>query len=169
MLTTVAGLPAHPLLVHFAVVFTPVAALLLAVSALWPRARRWLGLATPAVALLAVLACVLAKESGERFEKRILSAFPVGSPGFAKQHEQIEHHAHQATATLIWAIVVFVLALALWLVSSGWARTQLHVPAVVGGRWPAVALGVLSLVAAVFAIWGIIATGHTGAAMAWSS
>ena len=45
------GLPLHVLLVHFIVVGVPLAALLTVLSALWPAARRRLGIITPLVAL----------------------------------------------------------------------------------------------------------------------
>ncbi len=168
MLTTVAGLPAHPLLVHFAVVLTPISALLLLVTSLWPRVRRWSGPATPAVALVAFVACFLAKESGERFEKRVLAALANSPAAAAEQRAAIEHHADQGTATMIWAFVVFVLALAVWAVTSDWAREHLRVPAALGSRWPMVGLGVSSVVATIAAVWGVIAAGHSGASMVWS-
>ena len=39
-MSTIAGLPAHILLLHFVVVLVPLTAILLIVCALWPAARR---------------------------------------------------------------------------------------------------------------------------------
>lgn len=49
------GLPAHILLIHLVVLGIPVAALLTVLSAVWPAARRRLGVATPIIALLALI------------------------------------------------------------------------------------------------------------------
>ncbi|WP_433502372.1 hypothetical protein ACQP04_21600 [Pseudonocardia halophobica] len=54
-MTTVAGLPAHILLVHAVVVLVPLTALLLVVESLWPAARRRLAWPAAALALVAVV------------------------------------------------------------------------------------------------------------------
>ena len=57
--------PVHPLVVHAAVVLTPLAVLLAWMLVAWPAGRwliRWLA---PAAALLALVAVVLATRSGE--------------------------------------------------------------------------------------------------------
>ncbi len=69
-MSTINGLPAHVLLVHFIVVLAPLTAILAIVSAVWPAARRrliWL------VAILAVIVTVLTPlttEAGEWLEDR---------------------------------------------------------------------------------------------------
>ncbi|WP_433664588.1 DUF2231 domain-containing protein [Nocardia sp. CA-128927] len=70
-MSTINGLPAHVLLVHIIVVFVPLTAALLILSALWAAARRrlvWL------VAVLAVVTTVLTPvttDAGEWLEKRV--------------------------------------------------------------------------------------------------
>lgn len=62
----IAGLPAHPLIVHAAVVFTPLAAALVAVFAVWRKHRwltRWPAAVTAVVALGAVWAARLSGQS----------------------------------------------------------------------------------------------------------
>ena len=49
------GLPLHILIVHAVVVGIPLAALLTVLSAVWPAARRRLGIVTPIVALFALV------------------------------------------------------------------------------------------------------------------
>lgn len=61
------GLPAHPLLVHVPVVIIPLA-LLVALVALWPRARRGAALAAAALAVVGALGAVLAAGAGEELE-----------------------------------------------------------------------------------------------------
>jgi len=55
MVEEINGLPAHVLLVHAVVIVIPLAALLTVLSALWPAARRRLGIVTPIVALIALI------------------------------------------------------------------------------------------------------------------
>ena len=54
------GLPLHVLLVHGVIVLIPLAALLTVLSAVWPAARRRLGIITPLVALAALIAVPVA-------------------------------------------------------------------------------------------------------------
>lgn len=71
MPTRIGGLPAHALLVHLAVVLVPVAALLVVLSGWWPAARRRLGLATPAAALLALAVVPVTTRAGEWLQQRL--------------------------------------------------------------------------------------------------
>ena len=52
---TLFGLPAHPLIVHATVVLVPLGALLVLLHAVWPAARRRLGVVTPLVALVGLV------------------------------------------------------------------------------------------------------------------
>lgn len=64
-MTTIAGLPAHVLLLHFVVVLVPLTALLLILCAVWPAARRrlvWLAAALAGLTLLITPATVNAGE-----------------------------------------------------------------------------------------------------------
>ncbi|MGB3896778.1 hypothetical protein [Mycolicibacter sinensis] len=64
-MTTIAGLPAHVLLLHFVVVLVPLTALLLILCAVWPAARRrlvWLVAALAGLTLLITPATVNAGE-----------------------------------------------------------------------------------------------------------
>ena len=59
------GLPLHPLFVHGAVAAIPVVALLAIVVAWVASVRDWLGIVFPAIASVAFVAALLAKQSGE--------------------------------------------------------------------------------------------------------
>ncbi|MEB3033648.1 hypothetical protein [[Mycobacterium] nativiensis] len=64
-MTTIAGLPAHVLLLHAVVVLVPLTAILLILCAVWPAARRrlvWLVAALAAITLLVTPATVRAGE-----------------------------------------------------------------------------------------------------------
>ncbi|TWS23339.1 hypothetical protein FK268_13675 [Tsukamurella sputi] len=159
MFTDIAGIPAHPLFVHGAVVLVPLAALLLVVCAWSARARDRAGLVLPVLALAAVIGCYLAKESGERLEKRL---------AMASMRAQIEDHSTQGTVTFLWSIALFVLAVMVWAGSSSWVHRKVPVMAALRGRVGAIALGVLSVLVAVGGIVGVVIAGHSGAAMVWS-
>lgn len=75
MFDTIAGLPVHPLAIHFAAVLIPLSALAFAVMIFFPRFRKaYLPLVLFALGFSVVLAFV-AKESGQALAKR------VGDPG----------------------------------------------------------------------------------------
>lgn len=70
MLTTVDGIPAHPLLVHFMVVVTPLTAMLVIACAVWPAARtRFVWLLLPAAVSVLVLT-PFTEDSGEWLQQR---------------------------------------------------------------------------------------------------
>ncbi|WP_192029140.1 hypothetical protein [Candidatus Frankia nodulisporulans] len=111
--TEVSGLPAHVLLVHVVVILVPLAALLVVLAAVWPAARRRLGLVTPLVALVALVSVPLTTHAGEWLEARVSS------------DELVRRHTELGDELLPWVIGLFVLALVGWL----WAAYS-------GGTWP---------------------------------
>lgn len=126
------GLPAHVLLVHIVVVFVPLAALLLILSAVWPSARRRLGVITPIVALIALAAIPPTTNAGSWLLKRV------------DRSSQVTEHAQLADGLLPWVIGLFAVALLLWVVfeKSHWLRRDkadiadkvTAEPALVGGH-----------------------------------
>jgi hypothetical protein len=100
--TVINGLPAHVLLVHVVVVFVPLAAILLVLSALWPAARRRLGIVTPIVALIALAIIPPTTNAGDWLAARV-----GPSPDLAQ-------HISLADGLLPTEIAVFVVAAALW-------------------------------------------------------
>ncbi|WP_295781006.1 DUF2231 domain-containing protein, partial [uncultured Microbacterium sp.] len=99
----IAGLPAHPLLVHAVVVLIPLAALMVVVGSVWPAARRRLGILTPIVALVALVFVPLAKEAGEALERQV------------PESAVLERHTELGDQLLPWAIGLFVVAAGQWL------------------------------------------------------
>ncbi|MFI6323141.1 hypothetical protein ACIBG8_36815 [Nonomuraea sp. NPDC050556] len=65
MFDQILGLPAHPLIIHAAVMLTPLLALLAVLYAVLPRFRPYLAWAVVALAVAAPGAVFAAKESGE--------------------------------------------------------------------------------------------------------
>lgn len=70
-MTTVNGLPAHVLLVHFVVVLAPLTAVLAALCAIWPAARRRLVWLVLALAAACVVLTPLTAEAGEWLTGRV--------------------------------------------------------------------------------------------------
>jgi len=157
-----AGLPAHPLLVHAAVVFVPLLGVLAAGYALVPLVRphiRWvLGL----LALAAPVTALLAKLSGDEFFARLAANDEI-TPDF---YPTIEAHQDLGNLTLYTSIPLAVLTLALVYVVG--PRDAVRVP---GGLGPArvwsLALRGLTVVAAAVSLYYVIRTGDSGANAVW--
>jgi ABC-type Fe3+-siderophore transport system permease subunit len=69
-MSTINGLPAHVLLVHFIVVLAPLTAILAVICALWVAARRRLTWLVLALAVVTVILTPLTTDAGEWLEKR---------------------------------------------------------------------------------------------------
>ncbi|SDL68675.1 DUF2231 domain-containing protein [Nonomuraea jiangxiensis] len=75
MFDEILGLPAHPLIIHFAVVLTPLLVVTAAAHALLPRRRPYVAWAVVLLSLAAPATVFAAKESGEELkEARFASA-----------------------------------------------------------------------------------------------
>ncbi|MFI6599760.1 DUF2231 domain-containing protein [Nonomuraea sp. NPDC050536] len=69
MFDQILGLPAHPLIIHFAVVLVPLLAAVDVAYALFPRWRAFLAWAVVALSVVAPGAVFMAKESGEHLKQ----------------------------------------------------------------------------------------------------
>ncbi len=152
-----AGLPLHPLVVHAAVVFTPLAAALAVVFAVVPRWRylsRW---PTAIAAVVALLAIWMARLSGQSY----LSDNP-GLQALVKTHQ-----SRGNTLSLLMILFAVVVLVAVWslggpsgLVSGRGARdTQV---AALDKVLPA-----LVVVAAILVLVWVALTGDAGARAVW--
>ncbi|WP_435205703.1 DUF2231 domain-containing protein [Micromonospora sp. bgisy143] len=152
------GIPAHPLVLHAAVVFVPLLALLAIAYALVAPIRphtRWV------LALLAVgapICALLAKLTGDAFFERLRSANRV-TPEFVPK---LEAHQDFGDMTLYAAIALGIVALAL--VRFVPPRAAEGVPA---NRAVTVTLQVLSVLAAAVAVYYVVRTGDSGAKAVW--
>ena len=160
------GLPAHVLIVHFVVVGIPLAAVLLVAAALWPAARRRLGVATPVIALLTLISVPLATHAGEWLQHRV------------GRDPLVQRHAELGDTLLPWTAGLFVVAAAVWALDRVTARRPVLVGA--GGRDAAddpgspltgtparVVLAVLALVVAVGSVVQVYRIGDSGSKAAW--
>lgn len=145
------GLPAHPLVVHAAVVLLPLAAVATLTCAAVPRLRRHYALVALGLAIAAVVAVGLAQGSGEELEERV------------EETELLEAHTEQGERVLPWAIGVAVAAAVITAVPVLMRRRPDTSP----GAVTAVAVA-LSLIAGVGATWTVVDVGHSGAKATWS-
>lgn len=144
------GLPAHPLLVHAAVVLLPLAAVGTVMVAAIPKARRAYAPLVLIVAIAALVAVGLAQGSGEEFEDEVVET------------ELTEEHTDQGETVLPWAIAVVVVAGA----TTGAAAFRRRVPKVSAGALTA-GLVVAAVIVSAGATWTVVDVGHSGARATW--
>lgn len=148
---SVAGIPAHPLIVHLTVVAVPVAALLLLVWAIAPRLRGRLATLTVIVAAVGAAATFAAKFTGEAL--LMAQGYSENNPG------PVADHAGWADYLTVAVIAMLVIAAAFWVVSR-----RPHTSGVV-----VAIIRVLAVAAAIAALITAIGTGHEGAALVWAN
>lgn len=147
------GIPLHPLFVHAAVVLIPLAALMLAVTAVWPAAARKLTFLTPGAGGAAFVFAILAHVSGEWLEPRV-------DAGAA-----LEQHLDYAEWMNPIAILLLLLSVGLWL----W-QFYTRKPRRIGAglkRTVDIAFGVVSVGFAIAAIVAVVLVGDAGARATW--
>ncbi|HZE37319.1 MAG TPA: hypothetical protein VE172_00755 [Stackebrandtia sp.] len=176
---TIFGLPLHPFAVHVPVVLVPLLALAIAGYVLVPKVRRQLGWVLIALAVAAVPAVYVARESGERLAAENLARLS-GTPDARRQAAKaIDNHSQYADI-LIWLVVVAaILVLVYTAIVSGrlaalaTSRSWDGVAAWAGGGGGrartvvVIVSGVVLLGLAVAMAYVVIRAGHTGATMAW--
>ncbi|WP_439902963.1 DUF2231 domain-containing protein [Microbacterium azadirachtae] len=145
------GLPLHPLLVHAAVILTPLTALAVALTALWPAARRRLGLATPiAAALVAILVPVTVLVGLDLAAK-------VGSTPAIQRHEAL------GLMLIPWSIALLLAAVAVHLRER--ITTRIRRPSVAAAVSATIA--VVAVACAIGVTVVVVLTGEAGARAVW--
>lgn len=152
MINEVNGLPAHILLVHAVVVLIPIAALLTVLAAIWPAARRRLGIITPLVALVALILVPVTTEAGEWLGDRV---YPT---------ELIREHMALGDTVLWFTVGLFVAALLAWGVPTLIVRRTKKAPA----PWIGVVVAVVAVVLAGAAVFQVFRVGESGSKAVWT-
>jgi len=98
----IAGLPLHPLIVHAVVILVPLTALALILGALFPAARRRLGVVTPIAALVVLVLVPVTMLAGEALAQQV---GPVPA---------VLHHADLGRMLWPWTLAMFVVATVQW-------------------------------------------------------
>ncbi len=147
---TIGGIPLHPLVVHAAIVLIPLAAIGVMLIAFVPRWRERYGGLVALFALGALVGTLLAKFSGENFQRDL---------GITS--EKVTTHADLGQKMLYFVIPLFLVAIALWWVGR---REEEHQPYGVGLT---ISLGVVSVIVALAAGVWVVRVGHSGANAVW--
>jgi uncharacterized membrane protein len=149
-MSTVDGLPAHVLLVHFVVVLAPLCAVLLIVCGVWPAARRRLVWLVAAMAVAVAVLTPLTVEAGEWLQSRL------GAPSDVQAHARLGATMIYVAAGLV-AGAVLIVALH---VSDRRARPP--------GLALTVAVGVVAVAVGVAGIVQVYRIGESGTRAAWA-
>jgi uncharacterized membrane protein len=149
---TIFGIPAHPLIIHAAVVFIPLLIGATLVYAWVPPLRKKINWAVFLLAFVAPLSALFAKLSGDEFRARLVKRNLAPPPILT----QIDLHRSYGTTTLFLTIGLGVLALVL-----------LFVP-LARERIPAIVLAVGALVLCGFTAYFVFQAGDTAAHIVWA-
>lgn len=163
MFDSIGDLPLHPLVIHAVVMMIP-ATLGLSVLFAYPRTRAWARWALPLVAVGAVGATLVAKESGQALYTAV-GISPERGPVF----DLINSHARLADQLIVLVIVTAVLAVACALLVS--PRPGAKAAATKSaGRQRAfdIALPLALVVVAAFASFWAYRVGDLGAQSVWN-
>ena len=148
-MSTFAGLPAHPLLVHFIVVLALLTAVLAILCAVWPAARERLVWLVLALAVATTAMTPLTTESGEWLEHQI------------GESELIEKHAALGDTMIYFAAALLVASILL---------AVLHVRSGRGRPLSAVLSGLIAafvVLAGGATAWQVYRIGDSGAHSVW--
>jgi hypothetical protein len=160
------GVPFHPLLVHAAVVFVPLLALLAVAYALLPFVRAHVRWVLGVLAVVAPLATLISKISGDAFFRRRQAR---GTGPDSELYAQIQSHQHLGTIALYWTITLGVLTLiVVYLIRPTLAAVSAHATGVTRSRAVQIAITVLLVVDAAITLYYVVRTGDSGAKTAWT-
>ena len=158
MIDEILGLPAHPLIVHAAVVFGPLLAGAVIAYALVPMFRKYIAWAVLGLAVVGPAALWLARLSGAAFLDKQAKA--GAGPEFMAQLS--EHQSFGENASLA-GTALGVLAILLVLVVTAAGRR----PSSTGSQVLTYGIAALGIIAAGFTLYYVIRAGHTGATNVW--
>lgn len=158
-LNEIAGLPAHPLLLHVPVVLIPILSGAVIALMVRPDWRRRYGPAVAGLGFVALVFTILAASAGEAFRaSRPLFASPA-----LNEHAELGDQLKVVMVLFVGALIVFLAADLKQLPATltRWLRL-LHRPGT--ERFARVGISLLAL----FALVWVVRTGHEGAEVAWS-
>jgi uncharacterized membrane protein len=152
MLTSIAGLPAHVLLVHAMVVLAPLTALLEILCGLWPAARRRLVWLVLAFAVVTTALTPITTNAGEWLYDR------------ERHHSDILNtHAGRGDWMIYFSIAMLVVAVVLALVH--WRESRSAKP----GMTTNVVVAVLAIAVGAATIAQVVRIGDSGARAVWAN
>lgn len=157
MFDQINGMPVHALVIHAAVVFVPLLALVAIAYALVPRWRTKVGWAAVLLALAAPVTTFVAKLSGEELRERLVANGLSGPP-----LATVDDHMGFGALTLYFTLGLSVVTLIMVFLTL--RRSARPLPGAAG-------LGLAVIVVALAAVSGyyVYKTGDTGAQAVWGS
>jgi hypothetical protein len=158
MFDQIFGLPAHPLIIHFAVVLTPLLVAAAAAYTLLPRFRPVVTWAVVLLSLAAPVAVFAAKESGESLKQARFASANGSTGARIATHESFANPLLLSVAGLAAASLALVYA-------TVPARGSLTFDRF--GRPVTLALSALTLVLAAVAGYFVFRAGDSGARAVW--
>lgn len=161
MFETAFGIPAHPLLIHVAVVFVPLLMLGSMVYGLVPRWRSRVDWALATAAIVTPISCFVARQSGLAFRARLVREHAVSDQDLAR----INQHQSYGTMTFYLSVALAVVALAM--VGAQAARRRRAGDGGTGFDPVSVGLLVLAVVGSAAIGYYVFKTGDTGAHIVW--
>jgi uncharacterized membrane protein YhdT len=150
------GIPAHPLIVHAAVVLVPLVAIGTIVMAFWDRARGVFGWAVAGLSIAAFGSVGLAQKSGETLADHV------------EPTALVRAHTEMGEAILPWAFAIGAVACSV--MALHWYITRATKDGSPSPSWFRPASMVLAVLSILFAVGGVIVTyqvGHSGAKATW--
>lgn len=155
-LDSILGLPAHPLLVHAAVVLVPLAAIGTIVVACWPAARARVGWIVAALGVIGFFFALFAKESGEALLET------------TRVTQLVKDHAEMGDWGVIGAFLVGGSACTIMLFDAFVRfRASKGEPELSVTRPLRTLIGVFAVVLTVFGTVLVVNVGHSGAKATW--
>ena len=169
-MSTVHGLPVHVLLVHAVVVLVPLCGLILALSSVWPAARRRLAAPNALLGLFTLVLVPVTTSAGEWLQ------------GHVDSGALVRHHAELGDTAIWFTVPVAALAVLMWWRNREIAAADGHLPPpgplsrilahdrpLLAPRSSAVAAVIASacIVTAGAAAYDIYRIGDSGAKAAW--
>lgn len=151
-MNTIAGIPAHALLVHGVVVLAPLTALLLILCAFWAAARRRLVWLVLALACAVAVLTPITASAGQWLYDRESEHRPI-----------LELHQERGEWMIYFAVGLLVVAILQVVQHLRESRTEQP-----GRALPAVA-AVLAVLVGVSSIVGVVLIGHSGAEAKWGT
>lgn len=149
MLDTFQGLPVHALIVHATVVAVPLTAVAVALAAVHPRFRSWIGWFPPVAAVACVVLVQLTVMSGQKLYDRFERVNGVS--------KDLEHHK-QLAGLLIWLTI----PMAVIAVLGYYLQRKDDVSKAVAG-----VVAALAVASSVAVMVDVALIGHAGASSAW--
>ena len=157
MFDQINGLPVHALVLHAAVVFVPLLALVAIVYAVAPRWRSKVGWAAVLLAIAAPVTTWVTTESGEELRARLVESGLKGEPLAA-----IDDHMGYGDLTLYFSLALGVVTLVMVFLTL--RRADRPLPAAAS-----VALSVIMVALAAVSGYYVFKTGDSGAQAVWGS